>query len=171
LEITAKQITEITQLITQLLQTNDIITPNIKQLIVTGITNIIQPNGKDIPSQQAMNAFTAQLTAGFPDIQETILTNIKTQFLPSSDNPNYQSMSKTIEFLTKHSIAIGLPIVVTELNKITNASSYDKSITNLKRELDGGLTCIQTNLLNEINTCNIKNAYTGLVNANINPCP
>jgi hypothetical protein len=171
-------VTNTTKLTTSLLQDTNVLNPNIIQIIVSGINAIIKPNGTDLPSQQAVSALSAKLSAGLPEIQSSIRQALIAKFTaPADANISDNDRKKDTNIVTatvNQTLPIGVPIVVSGINAIIkpngNASSPDQAICDLKNALNGNLACIQAGLLNEVNACNIQTIFAYIINNNIMPC-
>jgi hypothetical protein len=174
----SRVVSNMTKLMTTLLQETKLLNPNITQIIVSGINAIIKPNGTDLPSQQAVSALSAKLSAGLPEIQSTIRQTLIAKFsAPADANISDNDRQKDLNIVTatvNQTIPIGVPIVVSGINAIIkpngNPSSPDQAICDLKNALNGNLSCIQTGLLNEVNACNIQTIFAYIINNNIMPC-
>jgi hypothetical protein len=77
--------------------------------------------------------------------------------------------------LVNNILDTGMPFVINGISDIIQPNGKplqpDDAITNLKSSLNGGLTCLNSNLVNEANMCNYQNVHAPLIRANLAKCP
>jgi hypothetical protein len=174
----ASVLPDVKTLFIKLMNSNDLMNPNIIQILVSGLHSIIDPFIKNNDYQGAVVALNTELSNGLPKIQKQIKWAIIKVFKPPpdvelSDNDRQKRLTGQ-EFFIDEIFAITNPIITSRIRSIINTpdsvSSPNTAIQNLINAInDNNFICIQNGVLNEVNTCNFQNI---LVNAlNMQPTP
>jgi hypothetical protein len=142
----------------------DIINKIVIPIVVNEINAILYPNGQALPVPEALASLNKSLDSGLP----TIKTKLRTNLINGSNDQGIIALVNNI-------LDTGMPFVINGINDIIQPNGTplqpDDAITNLKSSLNSGLTCLNSNLVNEINMCNYQNVHAPLIRANLAQCP
>jgi hypothetical protein len=160
-------------MLTMMMDRNDRMNPNIIQILVTGIHNIIDPYIKNNDNQGAVVALNAELSSGLPNIQKQMKWAIIKLFTPPSTvsmaDDERKKRNDELTFMIDEIFAFMYPIIISRIRSIINtpetASSPDLAIQNLMNAInDNNFVCIKNGILNEVNQCNFQNVITNALN-------